>query len=71
MNKRLEILEKALSDMKATHRFGWDMYGSELCAGDMIRQEEELENKIKKLKDEIGNDIPFHVDEDPRQIIDN
>lgn len=71
MDKRLELLEKALSDMKDSHRAGWEMYGSELCAGDMIRKEEELEKKIAKLKEEIEKEEPFHIDEDPRQIVDN
>jgi hypothetical protein len=67
MEKRLEILEKALEDMRASHRSQWDTYGSELCAGDMIRQEEELEKKIRKLKE---SESPKLV-EDPRQIVDN
>lgn len=64
MSKKLEVLEKALSDMKASHRSQWDSYGSELCAGDMIRQEEDLEKKIAKLKEE-------NFIEDAAQIIDN
>ncbi len=66
MSKRLEILEQALADMKATHRSAWDVYGSELCAGDMIRQEEELEKKIEKLRKEENN-----KKEDPKYIIDD
>ena len=64
MSKRLEILEKELKDMKASHSSQWDTYGSELCAGDMIRQEEELEKKIAKLKEENFIEITS-------QIIDN
>ena len=67
--KTIEELEKELEDLKASHRSMWDTYGSELCAGDMIRQEEELEKKILKLKtlkalrengllDENDNPIP-------------
>ena len=67
MEKKLEILEKALEDMRSTHRSSWDIYGSELCAGDMIRQEEELEKKIQKLKE---SETPKLV-EDPKQIIDD
>ena len=67
MSKRLEILEKALEDMKSSHRASMEVYGSELCAGDMISKEEELEKKIKKLKDE--EEIRFI--EDASQIIDN
>ena len=48
--KTIEQLEKELEDLKTSHRSQWDTYGSELCAGDMIRQEEELEKQIRKLK---------------------
>ena len=65
MSKKLEILEKALEDMKASHRSMWETYGSELCAGSMIRDEEELEKKIEKLKQEESKHI-----EDPSQIVD-
>ncbi len=51
MNKKtIEQLEKELVDLKAYHKSAWDTYGSELCAGDMIRQEEELEKEIAKRK---------------------
>jgi len=48
--KTIEELEKELEDLKTSHRSQWDTYGSELCAGDMIRQEEELEKEILKRK---------------------
>jgi hypothetical protein len=48
--KTLEQLEKELKEMKESNRSMWNTYGSELCAGDMIRQEDELEMKILKLK---------------------
>jgi hypothetical protein len=51
MNKKtIEQLEKELADLKAYHKSAWDTYGSELCAGDMIRQEEELKKEILRLK---------------------
>lgn len=56
MSKRLEILEKALEELKESNRASWDMYGSELCAGDMIGQERALQEKIDKLKEELEND---------------
>jgi len=49
--KTLEELEKELADLKASNSSQWDTYGSELCAGDMIRQEENLEKEIVKLKE--------------------
>jgi len=51
-NKTIEELEKELAEMKEYHRSASNTYGSELCAGDMIRQEEELEKQIRKLKTE-------------------
>jgi len=56
MSKRLEVLETALKNLKESNKAAWDMYGSELCAGDMIGQEKALEEKIKKLKEELNDD---------------
>jgi hypothetical protein len=50
MEKTIKQLEKELKEMKESHKSLWDTYGSELCAGDMIRQEKELEKEILKLK---------------------
>lgn len=50
--KNLKELEKELEDLRESNRGAWEMYGSELCAGDMIGQEKYLEDQIKKLKDE-------------------
>lgn len=61
--KTVEELEKELERMRESHRSLWDTYGSELCAGDMIRQEKNLESEIEKLKN--------RVKEDPKQIIDD
>lgn len=49
-NSNLELLEKELSDLRASNLSAWESYGSELCAGDMIAQERRLENLIKDLK---------------------
>ena len=67
MSKKLQILEKALDDLKRNHNSQWETYGSELCAGDMSGKEEELERKIKKLKEEEET----RFIEDASQIIDN
>jgi hypothetical protein len=40
-----------LIELASTHEFAWNTYGSELCAGDMLRKEEELRNKIKVLEE--------------------
>ena len=48
--KTLQQLEKKLKELRDYHTSIWDIYGSELCAGDMIKQEEKLEKEIEKLK---------------------
>ena len=50
MSKTLEELEKELAELKESHSSMWDTYGSELCPGDMIRQEEKLEKEIEVLR---------------------
>lgn len=50
--KKIENLKSELSQLKKDHSLSWETYGSELCAGDMFRIEEELENKIKGLENE-------------------
>jgi hypothetical protein len=49
--KELKKLEKKLKDLKEQNRSMWDQYGSELCVGAMINEEENIERKIKKLKE--------------------
>lgn len=51
MSEELQKLEKELEDLKESNLSSWNTYGSELCAGDMIRQERELEEKINELKE--------------------
>ncbi|MFA5207239.1 MAG: hypothetical protein WC428_00915 [Candidatus Paceibacterota bacterium] len=59
--KTIEQFEKELEDLKASHRSQWDTYGSELCAGDMIRQEEKIEKEIAKLKEIQETELKFAV----------
>lgn len=61
MEKTVEQLEKELTELKASHKSQWDTYGSELCAGDMIRQEEKLEKEISKLKEIQETELKFAV----------
>jgi hypothetical protein len=49
--KTIEELEQELEQMKSFHRSAWETYGSELCAGDMLRQEDELQKKIQRSKE--------------------
>jgi len=46
-------LADKLAEIKRSNRSCWDSYGSELCAGEMIREEENIEKKIEKLRNEI------------------
>ena len=48
--QEIKKLEKELQDLKASNRSMWDSYGSELCAGAMINEEEKLEKEIERLK---------------------
>ncbi len=66
MCTKLKALEKELEELKRNNRTAWDMYGSELCAGDMLRKEEILEEKINKMKKDEG-----YYGEDPIYIIDD
>jgi len=50
---KIKKLESDLEILKRYNSVIFETYGSELCAGDMIKKEEELENKIKKLKENI------------------
>jgi len=49
-DKTIEELEKELEELKASNKASWDMYGSELCAGDMIGKETAIQKEIEKLK---------------------
>lgn len=46
MLNELNNIKCELSRMKDTHYYAANTYGSELCAGDMINKEKELEDKI-------------------------
>ena len=48
INKLLETLKK----IGERNRSAWYTYGSELCAGEMIREVENIEKKIEKLRHE-------------------
>lgn len=50
-NKTVEELQKELAEIKRGNLAAWEMYGSELCAGEMSAEERALEEEIKMLKD--------------------
>lgn len=47
---RKENYEKELAEVRQSNKAAWEMYGSELCVGDMIAKEQKLENLITELK---------------------
>ncbi len=49
----IEKLEKELEELKESNRSAWETYGSELCAGGMIQEEKNLQEKIDLLKHEL------------------
>ncbi len=48
--KKIEKLKQELALLEALHKTAWDMYGSELCAAEMMRKERVLRDKISKLE---------------------
>lgn len=50
-NIDISLLEQELIQMKEDHKQYCNDYGSELCPGSMLKQEEKLEEQIKILKD--------------------
>lgn len=48
--KDIKNLLDKLKNLKESNKSSWNTYGSELCAGDMIRKENDIENQIKKLR---------------------
>lgn len=57
MEKTIEELEKELEELKSSNKASWEMYGSELCVGDMVGKEQALKDKIDELKTGIPKDI--------------
>ena len=50
MTTEIEKLEQDLVDLRSENLSAWNIYGSELCAGEMLKKERELEDKIEQLK---------------------
>lgn len=68
MEKSIEELEKELADLEESNKSSWDMYGSELCAGDMIGQERTLRKEIQKRKELVILTKKGLVDENDKPI---
>ena len=50
--KKIAKLEKQLREMREDHMDASRIYGSELCAADMINKERLIEKQIEELKNE-------------------
>lgn len=59
--KRIDKKKEALEQMKEHNKSAWDVYGSELCAGGMLAEEE-------KLQVEINNDMEKFLDTLPEWL---
>ena len=46
--KKLNKLKNKLKKIEEENKYASNHYGSELCAGDMLKKEEKIKNKIKK-----------------------
>ena len=57
MKEKVEELEKELADLEESNMASWNIYGSELCAGDMSHKENALRDKITELKLGYPKDI--------------
>lgn len=68
--KKIEKLKIKLNKLKDDNRSAWDTYGSELCAGEMIREETKIEKEIEDLEFEL-DDMKYINKEDPKYIIDD
>ena len=54
LTKQKDELEKKLRGERDFNMSAWNMYGSELCAGDMERKEKDLEEEIKEIENRIS-----------------
>ena len=64
LERRVYELEQELGELKEYNRTLWNEYGSELCAGQMIKEVEALEERISKLKERIKNGKIIEKDTD-------
>lgn len=50
--EKIEQLRSELESMYKGHRAAWEHYGSELCAGEMLKKERKLLDQIRELENE-------------------
>jgi len=64
--KILESIDKkkaTLAEMKNHNKAAWDIYGSELCAGSMLAEEEKLQVEINNDMEKFLNTLPSWLKE--------
>jgi hypothetical protein len=54
-NDKINDLVAKLEKTKESNRSAWDTYGSELCAGGMIGEENYIEEQIEELRRNVSN----------------
>ena len=53
LEKEEQILKRELRGKESFHRAAWAEYGSELCSGEMLKDEHEMELKIEEVSRKI------------------
>jgi len=56
--KTIDKKKAALSEMKEHNKAAWDIYGSELCAGSMLAEEEKLQVEINQDMEKFLETLP-------------
>jgi hypothetical protein len=56
--KRIDQKKATLAEMKEHNKAAWDIYGSELCAGGMLSEEEKLQNEINQDMEKFLDTMP-------------
>ena len=54
LEKEEERLEKELSAKRASNMADWEKYGSRLCSGAMLKEEENIQTEIDSVREEIS-----------------
>lgn len=56
--KGIDKKKATLEEMKEHHKSAWDIYGSELCAGGMLSEEEKLQVEINQDMEKFLSTLP-------------
>jgi hypothetical protein len=56
--KGIDKKKAILKEMKEHNKSAWDIYGSELCAGSMLKEEENIQNEINADMEKFLSTLP-------------